>query len=336
MEHHAFRSAVRRVIDAIIDKITLLLGIFMLLYGIIGEYRCLEDNPDISLIVSFIPMIICGTLVVLDTHCSVNFASGLYAIALGSSRVISQLQVVLFEKHLFTFLLGMATFIIGLNMVYSGYKYLAGITRTIAFIAIGTLFLIFISVVNLYIALSGFSDWGSFIKMGGINLAVIVLCLLYLSIVCSETVRDGTKVAQINRVMTSYGVSQGVISNVSVDRPTSQRLVGFYEDPSGYEHVGAEGDPVTHEYRFVCSDGPYTLYGMLQRWHGDEEVYLYISGFKGGSVFDVKASRVVGMRLMDNYMFVDIAGHQTKVFRIRGVEEDDGPVRKRSAEATAS
>ncbi len=327
MEYHALRNAVRKGTDVIFNKLTLILGIFMLIYGVVGIIRNFDNGEPAYVIASFIPMIICGFLVVMDSHRSINFATGMYAIGLGLSRVIANFFVTFLDEGIYQFALSLLITIVGANMVYSGVKYLGGNTRTIPLIIVGTIVLMLTSILRLYMYTVGVTDLYEIFKVGASNLAIIVLCLLYIALVCTENVRNGTSIAQFNRVFSGYGVAQGTISNASLKKEVCDDIVRFFEDSSEFANAGADHGPVYAEYGFPCRDGPVELYGTLQRWNGPKgDVYMSLSTFKEGSSFDVRPFTVEGMRLSDGYLVVDCNDHQLKVFRIRAVNEDDGPV----------
>ncbi len=327
MEYHALRNAVRKGTDVIFGKLTLILGVFMLIYGVVGIVRNFDNGEPIYVIASFIPMIICGSLVVLDKHRSINFATGMYAIGLGLSRVIAYFFVTFLEESNYLFILSLVITIVGVNMVYSGVKYLGGNTRTIALIIIGTVVLMLTSIFRLYLYTIGVTDPYEIFKVGASNIAIMALCLLYIALVCTENVRNGTSLAQFNRVFSGYGVAQGTISNASLKEDVCDDIVEFFEDSSRFAKVGADSGPVHAEYGFNCRDGPVELYGTLQRWNGPKgDVYLSLSTFKEGSFFDVRPFSVEGVRVSDGYLVVDCNDHQMKVFRIRSAKEDDGPI----------
>jgi len=326
MEYHALRNAVRKGTDLIFCKLTLILGIFMLIYGVFGEIRNIDNGEPFYILASYIPMIICGFLVVMDAHRSIYFATGMYAIGLGLSRVIANVFVTFLEENNYLFLISLLITIVGANMVYSGVRYLGGNTRTIALIIIGTVVLMIMSFIRLYLYTFGVTDPYEIFKEGASQIAIMALCLLYIALVCTENVRNGTSIAQFNRVFSGYGVAQGTISNASLKKDVCDDIVRFFGDSSEFVKEGDTG-PVYAEYKFPCRDGPVDVYGNLQRWNGPEgEVYLSLSMFKGGSAFDVRPLRVEGMRISDGYLLIDCNDHQMKVFRIRAVSEDDGPI----------
>ena len=326
MEYHALRNAVRRGTDVIFNRLTLILGIFMLIYGVFGEIRNIDNGEPFYILASYIPMMICGSLVILDAHRSIIFATGMYAIGLGLSRVIANVFVTFLDESIYMFFLSLGITIVGANMVYSGIKYLGGNTRTIALIILGTVLLMIISVIRLYMYTIGVFDLYEIIKAGVSNIAIIALCLLYIALVCTENVRNGTSLAQINRVFSGYGVAQGTISNASMKKDVCDEIVKFFGDSSEFAKEGDSG-PVYAEYEFPCRDGPVDVYGNLQRWNGPKgDVYLSLSMSKGGSAFDVKPFKVEDMRISDGYLVIDCNDHQMKVFRIRKISEDDGPV----------
>ena len=192
MEYHALRNAVRKGTDLIFNKLTLILGVFMLIYGVFGEIRNIDNGEPLYILASYIPMIICGSLVILDAHRSINFATGMYAIGLGLSRVIANVFVTFLDESVYMFFLSLGITIVGANMVYSGVRYLGGNTRTIALIIIGTVLLMFISVLRLYMYTIAVLDPYEVFKAGVSNIAIIALCLLYIALVCTENVRNGT------------------------------------------------------------------------------------------------------------------------------------------------
>ena len=326
----AANVAGRRWTDAIIVSLTLLLGIFMLIYGVAGEIRGIDENPDPAHLASFVPMVVCGSLVVLDRHRSIQFATGMYAIGLGLSRILENLLKTFFISSNLGFLICLATTIIGVNMVYSGSEYLKGNTRTIALIVLGTVMLILMSLASLFVDFDGTKDLYAIIRAGVSDLSIIGLCLMYLSLVCTKIVHDGTSISQFNLALSGYRVAQGTVSSASVSPESCSDIVRFCSGGSEFVKKGSDGGPVHAEYEFVCREGPFDIFGVLQRWHGPEgEIYLSLSPFKGGSSFGVKSFRVMSAEVRDGRLVIDCDDRLRKVFRIREADEDDGPVSSR-------
>ena len=318
------RTGMRKVSDSFLSHLSTMMAFVLILYGVVGIYYKSYELA-FAILINISP-IICGILILLDRHRSIFWAVGLYAVGIGLSRFISNLPGV-FDDSLYEFIFCLIYCIMGANLIYSGSRYIRGNSRSIIFILLGTMVFIILSFITLTMGIIGFTDFESFFIENAYSLVNLLIYLLYMGLVWSEPVRNSTNASIGLRLSAGVRIVDGSMKKASIHDSTGSEILEFFDNKeSNTNKEGLEG-PIYSEYDFTFKDGFKTNYGRLQRWNGPEgKIFMILSEHDSGSFISVYSKQVVGARIEGNYLIIDTADRGEAFFRIRDVDEEDGPI----------
>ena len=323
MDIESIRLKIRAFCDWILDHLSVIMSLVLVAYGIVGMIYYYGDILRAFAI--FIMPIICGLLIFLDKHRSVFWAVGLYAIGIGVSRLINYLPGV-FSDEFIVFVINLVFCIMAGNLIYSGSRYLRGNARSIFFVLIGSTAFVILTGITISIDFNDSEDFGDFISYALPDLVSMAIYLMYIGLVWSEPVRKSTDVATSIRLSSGIRAVDGMIVRASIPRMAVQNIVDFIEGKGPSNDVPLEG-PVHSEYCFTYQDKFSTNYVSLQRWNGPEgDVYMTLSDHNKGSFIGTNTVLVKGVNFTDNILTIECADRGEAIFRVKDVEEEDGPI----------
>ncbi len=325
MNIESIRLGFRRICDWILKYLGVMMAIVLVAYGLVSLVFY-QDHILYGLLIYIMP-IICGLLIILDKHRSVFWAVGLYAIGIGVSRMLYYGPGI-FDENIIVFVLNLILFGMAANLVYSGSRYLRGNARSIIFVLLGSTAFVVFTAIGLAIDFKEYGDdLGVFLDYDLQNIISMAVYLMYMGLVWSEPVRKSTNVAMALRLSSGIRGVDGTMKRASIPSYAVQGIVDYIEGKgSSAEGAPLEG-PVYSEYCFAFHDNYTTNYASLQRWNGpDGNVYLILSDHNKGSFIGVKSMLVKGVRTIDDSLIIDCAEKGEAIFRIRDVDEEDGPI----------
>ncbi len=325
MQDNSFRHSLKGKLDWALRYVTTAMAVIMIAYSVIGCYNNLEYRGIFLTIAIFILPFICGVLIILDKHRSIFFAVGLYAIALGFSRLIKYGSW-LYNNDDIHYAAGLILSIMALNMMYSGYRYIRNNSRSILYIIIGTSLFTFLLATDVVLGIRSAESTEEFIEMYSFDVVTLVMYLFYLGLVWSEQIRNSTDLYRMNRSFSGLRMSEGSGPNVKLDREVAEHIRDFCNNNISEEDLKNVG-PVTAEYCFEYRDALQTGYGMVQRWNrGSDEFYLYLSDHDEGSLIFPKCTRIKQASMISNMLILSSTTDQVCIFHLGHKNEHDGPV----------
>ena len=232
----AGREPLRRGIEKGFGYITFLMAASMLIYCIAGIQYNIDTDKSILYCVGLygIP-IVCSALIIADRHRSIFFAVGLFAISLAFSRVVKYYQWI-HNGNSFMYVAGLVLTILALNMMYSGFRYVSGNSRSITTILMSAFFFTIVMSIEVYIGYRISPDNTTFIREYGNSLAAIAMYVIYIGLVWSEPIRKSTELEKISRTLTGFRVAEGAGPNAYIHRDVVQALVSFIGDGNPTEN----------------------------------------------------------------------------------------------------
>ncbi len=328
MVYNGVRNGMRFVINGIMANITILMGVVMIIYASLGLYWDFEFGNDMlaSIVVYIFPLAL-GLAIILDRHRSIFFAVGMYAIALGIARFLSYCPMI-FSNGMVDEVTGLALTIMAGNLVYSGFRYLLSNSRGVFWVCVGSGMFAALLTVELIAYVLTTDSFDNFLFDEGDNAVTLAMIILYLILVSSHPVRYSTDIARMAHAFAGFRLTNVSGPDISID-PESVAFILHFCDGTMPESkmTGFREGPVHYEYIFPFHDG--MRYGtvFLRRWYGpDGPVYMTFSEHKDGSVIGSNTMRVVDVVVTKDHLIVGFEGPRTGVFRIRRMEEENGPL----------
>lgn len=333
MNIEGVRLGFRRICDWILKYLGVMMAIVLMVYGLVS-LAFYQDDILFGLVVNILP-ILCGLLILLDKHRSVFWAVGLYAIGIGVSKMIYY-GPGLFDGNIIIFVINLVFFGMAANLVYSGSRYLRGNARSIIFVLLGSTAFVVLTAIGLAIDFKEFGDdFDSFIVYDLQSIFNLVVYLMYMGLVWSEPVRKSTNVAMALRLSSGIRGVDGTMKRASIPSHSVQGIVNYIEGKGPSTECTPIEGPVYSEYCFSFQDNYTTNYASLQRWNGpDGNIYLVLRDHNKGSFIGIKSMLVKGVKRIDDSLIIDCAEKGEVIFRIRDVDEEDGPITYGKAEET--
>ena len=226
----AGREPLRRGIEKGFGYITFLMAASMLIYCIAGIQYNIDAHKTILYCIGLygIP-VVCSALIIADRHRSIFFAVGLFAISLAFSRVVRYYQWIHYGNNVM-YVAGLILTILALNMMYSGFRYVSGNSRSITTILMSAFFFTIVMSIEVYLGYRLSPDNTTFIRDYGNSVAAIVMYIIYIGLVWSEPIRKSTELEKISRTLTGFRVAEGAGPNAYIHRDVAQTLVSFIAD----------------------------------------------------------------------------------------------------------
>ena len=316
---------------------SVMMAIVLLLYGIIAMtyYMMTLDihgGHVLYGILMFIMPIISGILILMDKHHSVFWSVGLYAIAVGFSKVVYYIPGV-FVDDLIPFVINLIFTIVACNLIYSGIRYLRGNARTIIIVLLTSTLLVVLTTISLALDFGELENLPEFIENNIDGLFSLVIYVMYIGLVWSEPVRKSTDTSVALRLSSGIRAVDGTVRRVSITDSDAQGILDFVNGKGSNTSKEELDGPVHSEYCFSYNDKFRTSYARLQRWGGPEgDIYMILADHGKGSIIVTNSLLIEGARRMDNLLIVECVDKGNAVFRIRRTMEIDGPLSFRKPE----
>ena len=328
MVYNGLRNGLNSIVSSIMANITVLMGVVMIIYALLGLYWDFEygENMLVSIVVYAFPLVL-GIMILMDRHRSVFFAVGMYAIALGIARFMSYCPMI-FDNNMLTEVTGLVFTVMAANLVYSGFRYILSNSRGVFWVCVGSGLFAALLTVEIIMYFMTEPNLDNFIVDEGDNTVTLAMILLYLMLVVSYPVRNSTDLARMSSAFGGYRLTNVSGPDISVDPETVTFILHFCDGTMPESDMtGLREGPVYYEYIFPFHDG--MRYGtiFLRRWYGpDGPVYMTFSEHKDGSVIGTNTMRVIDVMVSGNRLIFGFDGSRTGVFRIRRPDEENGPL----------
>lgn len=322
MSLEGLKTGIKSICDWILNHMSVMMSLVLIAYGIVSVIY-FQGDKLYAIGLSIIP-ITCGLLILFDEHRSIFWAVGLYAIGIGLVKLIHYFSG-LFDEDLVTFVISLVATIMAGNLVYSGSRYLRGNARSIIFVLLGTTALIVLSGIGLALDFQDLKDLPRFVSENLNDIISLAVYIMYIGLVWSEPVRNSTNVAINRRLTSGIRTVDGTMTDATIHESAVQEIIDFIKGNSTGNET-PEG-PVFSEYCFSFKDKYNTNYARLQRWNGpDGDIYMVLSDHEKGSFIYTSSTLIKDAKVADNALFIDCADRGEAVFRIRNVDEEDGPI----------
>jgi len=328
MVYNGFRNGLNSIVSSIMANITVLMGVVMIIYALLGLYWDFQydENMLVSIVVYAFPLAL-GIAILMDRHRSVFFAVGMYAIALGIARFLSYCPMI-FDNNMLTEVTGLILTVMAANLVYSGLRYILSNSRGVFWVCVGSGLFAALLTVEIIMYFMTEPNLDNFIVDEGDNTVTLAMILLYLMLVVSYPVRNSTDLARMSSAFGGYRLTNVSGPDISVDPETVAFILHFCDGTMPESKMtGLREGPVYYEYIFPFHDG--MRYGtiFLRRWYGPNgPVYMTFSEHRDGSVIGTNTMRVIDVMVSGNRLIFGFDGSRTGVFRIRRVDEENGPL----------
>ncbi len=318
------KTRIRMICDWILEHMSVLMSIALIAYGIFGMIYYYGEDHLYGFAINIMP-VISGLLILLDKHRSIFWAVGLYGIGIGASRLIKYLPGV-FADDIFTFVYNVIFAVMAGNLVYSGIRYLRGNARSIIFVILGSTAFVVMTGIALAVELNDYDNIADFLYYNTGYLVNMAVYLMYMGLVWSEPVRKSTDVAIALSLSSGIRGVDGTMRRASIHRSVVQDIVDFIEGKGSSNNGPLEG-PIHSEYCFSYSDKFKTNYASLQRWNGPNgDIYLTLTDHNKGSFIGTNSVLVKGVEFVDDSLIIKCADRGEAVFRVKSVDEEDGPI----------
>ena len=287
-----------------------ILGIAMLFTGVVllilqmESYAVSEEGityvrDDIFLIISRIVLVAGGLIIILGRKRGNYYAIGVYAMTLGTSRILRSLPNLLSQND-YVFYLNIVFIIIGVNLVMSGYNHLTVRTRNpivmryTAIAIVGTYLML-----HLYFLYAKISPTLIY-EYAGDTIAYLPLYIALLFVLFSKELVQNMPMGRIKRMtdVTAQRLSAG--SEISMTKEDSHKLLEGFSDPKwDVKDVGGirlKEENIVFHTKFGKRDV------VIGRWENDPDLYI---------------------TLIDDHRDSFITGHRIKAC---GYEEHEGRI----------
>ncbi len=224
----AGRVPLKHFIERSFQFITFIMAVSMIIFCIAGIQYYIEDDGALYAFALFSVPLVCSALILADRHRSIFFAVGLFAISLSFSRFIRYLEWVHSGNNIY-YWVGIVLCILALNMMYSGFRYVSGNSRSITTILMSAFFFVIVMTIEVFLAyrIMGTDDKVDFLRTNGNTIAAIIMYIIYIGLVWSEPIRKSTEVEKMSRTLGAYRAAEGAGPNAYIHRDVAESVVDF-------------------------------------------------------------------------------------------------------------
>lgn len=259
------------------SKVSLLFGITMLVYSVMVIHQRFRTHIyDPMLFMTFLTLII-SIGILLNKKRSILGTMGLYCLGMGLTRLPSAIMYLVNPEPTYVIALGVFFLIISVNMLYSAWQYLHGICRGYisSMIIIG--FLWFLYTGGLIISLTGNMPdvTGTIFERvldQEILAANVILFTAYMFVLGTDEIHDGCELEIAAQRFDSMRSICDAGHDASVSREDAKKI---FNGPNEWNRVDL--GPIESEHRFIVSYTDRALFGTIQKWKDDDELYVTIS-----------------------------------------------------------
>jgi hypothetical protein len=327
MQDGRIRGKYKGILDMLMSNISYAMGVIMIFYALFSAAVDMKSKDMVDVVLINIVPIVFGILIIMDRHRSLFFTVGLYAVAIGFSRFVQYVPLVL-TKEPFSTIIGLVLVYMAVNLMYHGVRFLRGNSRAITWVIVGTMFFILLEVALIVAYVVG-SEGEITLNADIADIIVKLFMLLtYIALVSSAPVRKSTNLERLNSELIAFRLNTGTGFDFSLDTDSAKALADFFRGDVDESRVtvrdqGPVYRGITLPFRDKYESG--TLF--LQRWEGPEgPVYLSLCEHEEGSVLGIDTRRIEEVTESGNLVILRYSDSKTGIFRVRGLKEDDRPL----------
>lgn len=289
----AIRKTVHFMASAILSKMVKIIAMMLIVYAIVSAYiRILNysegyyNNIGICFTIGIVLQIAFGTMILIDFSNNFSRGIGLFAMSMAINRFTSNLPY-LAEPRGLQFVYALIMIAIAVNMLYTGYSFARGRTRSRIGLMCSSLLMLSLTMGKIYYHADSYDVPGELIFTTYPDQCIA--CIMYIILfvmVSSEQVRDNMPTHVYLRTLGSIRCIKASEPSSYIMRCDARTLLNAFIDRKDWSDVG-DGGPV--ECEFKC-----TLYNylgdesmiMVQKWVDHDSLYITITGSKDGSILN--------------------------------------------------
>lgn len=297
------------------NRFITILAIVLILSGLVNLILLTDSaRPDVGRIsydlISALVKILMAILIIFDPKRSIYRAIGFYAMSIAISRTIYAL-ITLADVSDFSLIYGGALLILGLNLIYSSYKYMSDTVRGRWGMLIGSTLMALMEVLGILVEIQNFFVQGEFDSFWVLTSVLTILqYALLLVVLDTAEVRYGTQNEQSSTKLESVRVTNVVDPRYRMRQKEAEVLSTMFSDRSGWAPLD-DGGPVECEKRIRTVEGRIGSSFILQKWKDSERIYVTVTNNDSGSIIlanrfsitevatDRDGDRIVAIRLFD-------------------------------------
>ena len=280
MNWEGLAERMRRLFELAPTIVSLSLGIVLVAQGIYGVYTGIRDGQVILYYVSNVILAVGGSLIILLCKTDLVRLTGIYAITLGSSRLITRyLALTGDDVGTMTIVMSAGTMLLAANLVYTGISFSFGnvIRRTSMIITAGLLATANIVLMTILSVLGAFEEDPSGLIEYLLNffMYMILVGMLDMEAIRMNT-SDGKHATHLDRIRCSYMLD----TDSSITPEVSEQLLSR----SGPMWRDVNDDVVQSEMVFNIKGRFLNSTVTAQIWKGQEQLFLTITKDNGSVI----------------------------------------------------
>lgn len=273
---------------------TKVMGVMLIYYSTLTFYSVFTVNEghvgwNVSL--SVILMMVFATLILVDINNHINRAIGFYAMAIATNRILRYCEY-LNPPSGIVFVFSLVMIGMSINLAITGISFVGSTARGRgSMIATTTIMLILTAGSLMYVMKNGILDLPPFTVQDVIEktpdtLALIVMYVLLICMLSTETIRMSSKDEKNNRVMNMIRLTDACGSTSHISRTDALVLSKAFTDRSTWIKYNDHG-PVESEFKFrLIHDIDDYSYVTVQKWKDSERLFFTITDHDKGSILN--------------------------------------------------
>lgn len=233
-----------------------------------------------------IMFIVCGFLLYLDVRRNFLRAVGLYALCMGTSRIITCVPFLISTED-FSNGIGWLVTLFGINLCYSGYSLLSGSVRGkygifFASTVFSGFYMIVIGFLTYVVYMSGAMDVVTYVEDMYTLLIPFAMYFILLWVIDTDEIRYNDKMSRHIRILNSIDATYRTIESLTFTEKEAEQLIA--PGSEGWTVFNHNNGPVQKEMKVVAV-GPYgTAYITIQKWYDSDSLYFTLSSSESGTL----------------------------------------------------
>lgn len=319
-------EGVRHSVDIALVKVNIILAVMMIIFSVSEIYiYMVSDTLKITFLIGNVALIICSLLIILDRDRNLLRTTGLMAVGIGMYRIFSHISSV--HPHDLNSLPPLIIVILGINLVYSGTRYIKGVSRgRVTMIASMIGMIAMMSFVFIILMMIGMPFIDCIKQMPNI-FAMIVLYVMFIGVLDSEPLRSHDIMEIQNRALDGMRRTITQYPGTGVYEDEAEILIRTFTDRSSWTIVDDDG-PVECEHIFKVGDGKEWAYVTMQKWKGSDKIHMTVSDHDRGTLiqafrFDADSLFIDGEGVEDSNQITFVGSKGCHSIAIRHISESD-------------
>lgn len=326
-------SIIRRVGDWFnrsTPVLTKVMGVMLIYYSTLtfySSYVVNEGNVGWNIYLSVVLMMIFATLILVDLKNHINRAIGFYALAIATNRILKYIEY-LDPPSGAIFVFSLVMIGIAINLCITGISFIKSTARGRGGMVAATSIMLILTVCSLlYVMKNGYLDIPPLSIQDVIEyipdtLALIVLYIMLICMLSTETIRMSSKDERNNRIMNMIRLTDACGSTAHIARSDAVVLSNAFTDRSAWKRYSDHG-PVESEFKFrIIHDIDDYSYVTVQKWKTAETLYFTISDHDEGSVLNAYRFHSNQIKIIDDGYTLVMFNDEGMVTRI-SISEDE-------------